>query len=63
MTTTVGETASDFLNFNIHFGLSRISILMGPRLFLTLLIQSRANQYVPWIYSDFISFCVRYSGR
>jgi uncharacterized membrane-anchored protein len=50
MATTVGETAADFLNFNLHFGLSGTSILMGALLFLALLVQFRSSQYIPWIY-------------
>ncbi|MGB4813121.1 MAG: hypothetical protein WBP13_11665 [Methylophilaceae bacterium] len=50
MATTVGETAADFLSFNLHFGLGITSILMGVLLLIALAIQVRAKKYVPWIY-------------
>lgn len=50
MATTVGETAADFLSFNLHFGLAVTSILMSVLLLIALLIQVRAKKYVPWIY-------------
>ncbi len=50
MATTVGETAADFLSFNLHFGLTVTSILMSVLLLIALLIQVRAKKYVPWIY-------------
>lgn len=50
MATTVGETAADFLNVNLHFGLTITSILMGGLLLIALLIQLRSHQYVPWKY-------------
>ena len=50
MATTVGETAADFLNVNLHFGLTRTSIVMGALLLIALFIQMRSRKYVPWIY-------------
>ena len=50
MATTVGETAADFLSFNLHLGLTITSILMSFFLLIALLIQVRAKKYVPWIY-------------
>ncbi|WP_218079588.1 COG4705 family protein [Anthocerotibacter panamensis] len=50
MATTVGETAADFLIFNLNFGLTGTSILMGVLLLVFLLIQVRSKQYVPWLY-------------
>lgn len=50
MATTVGETAADFLNFNLHFGLTGTSIVMGALLAVFLFIQVRAQKYVPWLY-------------
>ena len=50
MATTVGETAADFLNFNLHLGLSGTSIIMGVLLLISLIIQVRAKNYVPGIY-------------
>ena len=50
MSTTVGETAADFLIFNLHLGLTVTSLLMGVLLIVTLLIQVRATGYAPWKY-------------
>ena len=50
MATTVGETAADFLNFNLRLGLSVTSMIMGALLIASLVIQFRARRYVPWIY-------------
>lgn len=50
MATTVGETAADFLNVNLHLGLTGTSIIMGMLLLAFLFVQMRANRYVPWIY-------------
>lgn len=50
MATTVGETAADFLNFNLHFGLIGTSIVMSALLAVFLFIQMRARKYVPWLY-------------
>jgi uncharacterized membrane-anchored protein len=50
MATTVGETAADFLNFNLHWGLTNTTILMAVLLLITLFFQFRARKYVPWIY-------------
>jgi uncharacterized membrane-anchored protein len=50
MATTVGETAADFLNFNLHFGLTGTSVVMSVLLVVFLVVQLRARQYVPWMY-------------
>lgn len=50
MATTVGETAADFLNFDLNFGLSGTSIIMGALLAVLLFLQLRARKYVPWLY-------------
>lgn len=50
MSTTVGETAADFLIFNMHLGLTVTSILMGVILVSILLIQFNSTTYVPWKY-------------
>jgi len=50
MATTVGETAADFLNINMQFGLTGTSLLMGALLAVFLLMQLRARKYVPWLY-------------
>lgn len=50
MATTVGETAADFLNINLHLGLTGTSIIMGMLLAVFLVVQMRVNKYIPWIY-------------
>ena len=50
MATTVGETAADFLNFNLNFGLSGTSSVTGGLLLVALFIQMRAKKYIPWMY-------------
>jgi len=48
--TTVGETASDFLNVNLGLGLKWTSVAAGIVLFLALVFQFRAKKYVPPLY-------------
>ena len=48
--TTVGETASDFLNVTIGLGLTGTSILMGALLLVVLYFQFKAGRYIPGIY-------------
>ncbi len=50
MATTVGETAADFLNFNLNFGLTGTSVVMSALLAISLFTQMRAQKYVPWLY-------------
>jgi uncharacterized membrane-anchored protein len=50
MATTVGETAADFLNFNLNWGLTNTTYLMSVLLLITLFFQFRSRKYVPWIY-------------
>ncbi len=50
MATTVGETAADFLNFNLSLGLSATSWLMSGLLVGALALQTVQSRYVPWIY-------------
>jgi len=50
MATTVGETAADFLNVNLNFGLIGTSVAMGVLLSVFVFMQMRARQYVPWLY-------------
>ena len=50
MATTVGETAADFLNFNLHMGLTNTSILMGVLLVAALALQIASRRYIPAIY-------------
>jgi uncharacterized membrane-anchored protein len=48
--TTVWETAADFLNINLHFGLTGTSVVTGMLLAAFLFIQFRSKKYVPSIY-------------
>ncbi|PGZ95375.1 hypothetical protein COE51_20735 [Bacillus pseudomycoides] len=48
--TTVGETFADFLNFNLGFGLTLTTIIMGVAFFIVWYLQFRATKYVPGIY-------------
>ena len=48
--TTVGETASDFLNINLGFGLTGTSVIMGVVLAVVLFFQFKAKKYTPGIY-------------
>ncbi len=50
MATTVGETAADFLNTNLHLGLSGTTLVMGILLVFALITQFRTKKYVPSIY-------------
>lgn len=50
MATTVGETAADYLNFNLKLGLGVTSILMTVLLAVFLIIQVKQKKYIPWIY-------------
>lgn len=48
--TTVGETASDFLNVNLGMGLVGTSIVMGILFLIVLFLQFRTTKYTPGIY-------------
>jgi uncharacterized membrane-anchored protein len=50
MATTVGETAADFLNVNLHLGLTGTSVVMSALLTAFLAMQMHARRYVPWLY-------------
>lgn len=50
MSTTVGETAADFLNVNLNFGLTNTSVVTGILLVISLFFQIRARRYVPALY-------------
>jgi uncharacterized membrane-anchored protein len=50
MATTVGETAADFLNVNLHLGLTGTSLAVGLALLGFLAIQLRTPKYVPSVY-------------
>ena len=46
----MGETASDFLNVNLGFGLTGTSIVAGIILLVALFFQFRAKKYIPGLY-------------
>jgi uncharacterized membrane-anchored protein len=48
--TTIGETAADYLNETLGFGLTNTSIVMGILLVIILFFQFKKNKYVPSIY-------------
>jgi uncharacterized membrane-anchored protein len=48
--TTVGESAADFLNVNLSFGLTGTSVATGVLLVVALVFQFRTNRYVPTVY-------------
>jgi uncharacterized membrane-anchored protein len=50
MCTTVGETAADYLNVNLGFGLTNTTYVTGALLAVLLLAQFRLRRYVPGVY-------------
>ncbi len=48
--TTVGETFADFLNMNLHVGLTGTTLIMGALLVVALAFQFRARRYVVGLY-------------
>lgn len=48
--TTVGETAADYLNETLNFGLTGTSVVMGALLIGILLFQFRSKKYIPSVY-------------
>jgi len=48
--TTVGETAADYLNEALHFGLTGTSLVMSVLLLVVLFFQFKAKKYIPSIY-------------
>src|ERR1700712_502334 len=50
MCTTVGETAADYLNDNLGFGLTKTTYATGALLIVLLFFQFRARRYIPGIY-------------
>ena len=50
MATTVGETAADFLAFNMRVGMANTTYIMGGLLLICLTTQLKAKQYKPWLY-------------
>ncbi|HMJ32656.1 MAG TPA: hypothetical protein VK501_01975 [Baekduia sp.] len=50
MCTTVGETAADYLNDNLGFGLTNTTYVTGALLVALLVAQFRLRRYVPAVY-------------
>jgi uncharacterized membrane-anchored protein len=50
LSTTVGETAADFLDTNLNMGLTATTVLMGSLLIVALFFQFRSRRYIPGIY-------------
>jgi uncharacterized membrane-anchored protein len=50
MCTTVGETAADYLNDNLGFGLTWTTLVTGVLLIVLLAVQFKLDRYVPPIY-------------
>jgi uncharacterized membrane-anchored protein len=50
MCTTVGETAADYLNVNLGFGLANTTYVAGALLVAALVAQFRLRRYVPGAY-------------
>ncbi|MGD9534507.1 MAG: hypothetical protein AB7V56_12160 [Candidatus Nitrosocosmicus sp.] len=48
--TTVGETAADYMNWNLHLGLTSTTYIMGALLAVALFFQFRGRKYVPSVY-------------
>lgn len=48
--TTVGETAADFLNVSLNFGLTGTSVVTGVLLAVALVFQFRGDRYAPATY-------------
>ncbi|MFE4712471.1 hypothetical protein ACFRAM_16490 [Paenibacillus sp. NPDC056722] len=50
MATTVGETAADYLNFNLNWGLTITTLAITGLLIVALFFQMSANRYIPSLY-------------
>ncbi len=50
LAVTMGETAADFLNVNLGYGLTTTSLLMAGVFLVALAIQFYQGKYVPWSY-------------
>jgi len=50
MCTTVGETAADYFNVNLGFGLTKTTYVAGALLAVLLGVQFRVRRYVPAVY-------------
>ncbi|NNM53985.1 MAG: hypothetical protein HKM05_04595 [Spirochaetales bacterium] len=50
LSTTVGETAADYLNQSLGLGLQGATLVMGVLFVVALFFQLTAKRYVPWRY-------------
>jgi uncharacterized membrane-anchored protein len=50
MSTTVGETAADYLQFNLHLGMNMTLYLMTGLLAAALIAQFAVRRYIPGVY-------------
>ncbi len=50
LATTVGETAADFLNTKLHFGLGITSLVMSGLFLIALAVQLTRQRYIPAVY-------------
>jgi len=50
LSTTVGETAADFLDTNLNLGLTTTSLIMTGLLVAAMIAQVRLDRYVAWAY-------------
>ena len=50
MSTTVGETAADFLSTDLGLGLTGTALVTGALLLFALLAQVSAQRHIPWLY-------------
>ncbi|ORM71571.1 hypothetical protein [Pantoea rwandensis] len=50
MSTTVGETGADWVNFGLGLGLTGTSLVSAMLYLVVLLFQLRAPRYIPWLY-------------
>src|SRR4051812_25757825 len=50
LSTTVGETAADFLDQNLGLGLTNTTYLLGALMLVALFFQFRNREYKPGIY-------------
>src|SRR5205085_10769810 len=50
MCTTVGETAADYLNADLGFGLTDTTYMTGVLLVVLLIVQFALRRYVPPVY-------------
>lgn len=48
--TTIGETAADYLNETLNFGLTGTSLVMAALLIIILVFQFRFKKYIPSVY-------------